>query len=788
MTATIQAQLAARNGGAAVFDGVRIDGQLRGLLLEVSVLQSFRNPGAAHIELVYTFPLPAQAVLLSMDVRLGERSLAASVVERRQASRRYEDALAEGDSAVMLERAADGSYCINLGNLGPGETGEIVLRYAQALRFAQRGLRLCIPTVIAPRYGNPLRDAGLAPHQVPTHDLLGHYPFVLALKLASEFAGATIGSPSHTISIAPGSEGRTVALNGDAALDRDFVLTLDGLAQDCAAIAAADPVEPGRTAVLAGFCPRVPASAPRPLRTKILVDCSGSMAGDSIAASRRALQAVIAGFGKDDRFSLSRFGSSVEHRSRALWKSTERTRISARRWVGNLAADLGGTEMAAALASTFALDQARASDVLLVTDGHIHAIDEVTAAACASGHRLFIVAIGSSPSESQLRQLAQASGGAIDFVAPGEAVEPAIGRMFARLRSPRLDALRLDWPGSRTPCSATLPAVVFEGDTVHVYAALDGAVPDGEVRLYGRDAAGIEHEIGAAPIRTAADGGTLARMAVQAQLQDDATLGPFDRRRLACAYELVTADTNFLLTVERAPGEKAGGMPRLHQVAQMLPAGYGGIGSVTPGSDNVLRQPTVWRRESTSDAIDAAMRQHAAPPMFRRAAPDERYSMPDTRPAPSLVQRMVWFWQWEPGSACLTPLALHRMLVSTPAALWDRSYDDLLAAKIDPSIVEWLRTCFGAAWREEVIVASFLACMAQPRMRRTMGGASATLLGWMRPAPSRPLPAQADSALIARMMQALAGIRADTWPPLPAVTREDGATALPARDDARTAA
>ena len=39
------------------------------------------------------------------------------------------------------------------------------MRYAQALRLEGDGLRLCIPTVIAPRFGNPQRDAGLDPHQ-----------------------------------------------------------------------------------------------------------------------------------------------------------------------------------------------------------------------------------------------------------------------------------------------------------------------------------------------------------------------------------------------------------------------------------------------------------------------------------------------------------------------------------------------------------------------------------------------------------------------------------------------
>jgi Ca-activated chloride channel homolog len=59
--------------------------------------------------------------------------------------------------------------------------------------------------------------------------------------------------------------------------------------------------------------------------------------------------------GPEDRFSLSRSGSMVGHRSRGLWSITEATRLGANRWVGALEADLGGTEMEAALVSTCAL-------------------------------------------------------------------------------------------------------------------------------------------------------------------------------------------------------------------------------------------------------------------------------------------------------------------------------------------------------------------------------------------------------------------------------------------------
>ncbi|MFC5481338.1 VIT domain-containing protein [Massilia suwonensis] len=773
MIASSHARLVSRNGGRTVFDGMRINGRVQGMLLELSAVLSFRNSGPEHIELVYSFPLPAEAVLLSTTVRLGERRLEGIVVEKREAGARYEDSLADGDAAIMLEQAHDGSYCLNIGNLAPGETGEITLRYAQALRFEGEGLRVCVPTVIAPRYGDPLIDAGLAPHQVPEHDVLAHYPLGLALELGRGFDGATIASPSHRIGVRSHAEGTSVSLQGDAALDRDFVLTLAGLPHASGAIAAPDPVAPGQFAVLAGFRSRHDAAAAIAVRVKILVDCSGSMAGDSIDAARKALQAAIDGFGAGDRFSLSRFGDTVEHRSHMLWKASEVSLLSARRWSNELRADLGGTEMERALSSTFALEAGMPSDVLLVSDGHIHAIDAVIAAARASQHRLFIVAIGSSPSQENLRRLASATGGAVDFVAPGEDVEAALGRMFARLRSPRLDALRLAWSSGRSAAWSSLPGAVFTDDTVHLYALVEGDAAGDELRLYGRDATGTEHEIGAAAIVTAPDDGMLARMAVHARLHCDDAPASGERTRLACAYGLVTEQTSFLLTLERVAGEKAQDMPRLQQVAQMLPAGWGGAGSVL--RSGALHQPALWRRESASAAISFAsnVAPYNAVPMFRKADSDLRASMPDQRPSRSLARRIAGFWRASPLPAYLSPLVLHRMLARTPCALWDRSYDELLASGLDPALVTWLRNQFGTTCLEEEVVASFLCCMAQPEMRRTLSSLPerplltvARLARLLRRSRPRALPAAANVDLVARMAQALAGVRADRWPPL----------------------
>jgi Ca-activated chloride channel family protein len=178
----------------------------------------------------------------------------------------------------------------------------------------------------------------------------------------------------------------------------------------------------------------------------MLVDCSGSMAGDSIKAARSALERIVHGLEKSDKFSLSRFGTSVEHRSRSMWSGTSQAQASAQRWMEKLQADMNCTEMAEALLSTIAIHHAGSSDILLITDGEIEDIDGVIDVATKSSHRVFVVAIGASPAEAHLRRLAEATGGACDFVAPGENVEPVVLRMFSRLRSMRMNNLRIEWP------------------------------------------------------------------------------------------------------------------------------------------------------------------------------------------------------------------------------------------------------------------------------------------------------------------------------------------------------
>ena len=598
MDESLQATLKSSSGEPLVLQNISVTGDLRGAIFDAHVRQTFINPSDDHLEAIYSFPLPWDAQLLGVEVKLNEKILQGTVVEKSEAQESYEQTLAEGDAAILLERGEDGNYVLNLGNLAPGECCVIDLHYGQLLRFEQGGLRLKIPTVIAPRFGDLIQDGGLQPHQVPETDLLAEYGFALSLTLHGALARAKIGSPSHPINVSrQGSkESLTVTLGRDSYLDRDFVLVMDQLEHCSIASLAPDYVNPEKYVVTASFCPSFKglntegkSVASEPLSLKILVDCSGSMSGDSIQAARRALNALVERLGRQDTFSLSKFGNTVEHRSRSQWPVTEVTQLTAQRWISSLEGDMGGTELESALTSTLALSSKDEGAVLLITDGHVSAVDAIIKRAKCSKQRIFVIGIGSSASDGLLKRLAQETKGACDFVAPGEAVEPAILRMFNRLRTPIVTDVTIEWSeGSKPRDITTLETAAFEGDTLHISAWFDNA-PTGTVTLKACLAGDTRQQIlGQAEIRSEVSGDptkvhthtlgqaisttTLSRLAAAKRMSEELTTTL--NRQIALDYQLVSRFTSFLLIHQRTEQERALDMPRLHTIKQMLPAGF----------------------------------------------------------------------------------------------------------------------------------------------------------------------------------------------------------------------
>jgi hypothetical protein len=137
----------------------------------VSVEQTFQNDDTtAALEVIYRFPLDAQAILTSFSVQKNDNIIHGEVAEKEEAKATYDEALASGQGGYLLQEEGElkDVFSLKVGNLQAEETVKVTLTYvAQVDEEDEEGgkegkskmkkekksaLRLVIPTAVAPRY------------------------------------------------------------------------------------------------------------------------------------------------------------------------------------------------------------------------------------------------------------------------------------------------------------------------------------------------------------------------------------------------------------------------------------------------------------------------------------------------------------------------------------------------------------------------------------------------------------------------------------------------------------
>ena len=264
---------------------VSVTGEVHGLLFTSTIRQEYKNETDDALEVIYTFPVAWDTALLGMCASIGDKRLTGQVVEKAEAEKQYEDAVSKGDSAIMVQKSAKGLYTANLGNIKAGETVTVELRCARLLRFEQGRVRLCVPTVISERYGDSHGPGGLASHESAKVSTGAKYGFTMRISLFGEIAKGKVSCPSHGLQASMVENGIAFELDAGAALDRDFVLLMEGVTGNSLAQYVTNEEE---TLVVGSFAPSIPQTTDSPLGLKILVDCSGSMGGECRGAPQKS--------------------------------------------------------------------------------------------------------------------------------------------------------------------------------------------------------------------------------------------------------------------------------------------------------------------------------------------------------------------------------------------------------------------------------------------------------------------------------------------------------------------
>ncbi len=440
----VGASLTAMSGARVPLEGVRVSGRLTDLLSEVTVTQSYRNEEPENIEAVYTFPLPTEAVILSLVARIGQRELRGRVFPKAAAEEAYEQAVEDGDTAVMLEQVTPGLYTMNVGNVMPGETVEVAVTYCELHRWSGDSLRLRIPTTVAPRYAAEMPPH--LPHQHPEHSVSVRNRFSVDVRIGGLPAQGTVTCPTHAAAIESSPDGLRVTLEEDGAvMDRDFVISVTS--PSAGRPFALCERDGDGSVVLLGFRPHfadAPEATPRSI--KIVVDCSGFMEGASISQAREAVLRALDSLRPQDWFNIVVFGSTARCLFGRQHPADAPSVAIARAFANELGADMGGTELGGALELAYSLagPEGIHPDLFLITDGEVWGGEGMVERAGQSAHRHFTVGVGAAAVEELVRPLAERTGGACEMVTPSEGMAERVHRHFLRIYSPRGKA-EIDW-------------------------------------------------------------------------------------------------------------------------------------------------------------------------------------------------------------------------------------------------------------------------------------------------------------------------------------------------------
>jgi len=644
-----------------------VTGRLNGFVAQIKVRQVYKNWSDDNVECVYTFPLGWQSVLLGMRVELNGKSMTGTVKPKKVAEAQYEKAIDSGDLPVMLERSGKDLYTANIGNIQTGDEVVIELDYAQILKAEDGAIRFSLPTTIAPRYGEA-SAAGVKPHQQAQANPQAEQRLFLNLDLSENLSQGTVYSPSHEIQLSRQDNQCALRLEGAAWLDRDFVLVIDRLGDMNFAVAAHDPMRPEEATVMTGGVYRpTGVKKQHPVSIKVLVDCSGSMEGDSIEQAKDCLSWLFGQLNNTDQVSLSRFGSTVHHEHPELKHCSIIYRQLLKAATRRLNANMNGTEIDTALKEVIAIESGASEEsknavILLITDGEVWNIEQTIATVRASGQRIYAVGVGSAPSESLLKDMADVTGGACEMVTPRENMQKAVERLLIQIR--HTQAIQHE-----VTCAA--PIVWQSKSAGH---AADGSALMSWTQINTQGTARDELNV----IQTVYPNGQptpcpviwdegldLSRIAAALRLNDMAQAK--ERERLAVDYQLVTSETNLILVHERVESEKAEDLPELLQVRPMLAAGWSGNGTVaysrrqTPlrvmrtGSDNTpfmaetrinMSQsvPAMWRSNRTHsaarvDGMGNSGMDDIEIPAFLRSSSSSEKTTAHAKPGKSIVQK-----------------------------------------------------------------------------------------------------------------------------------------------------
>ena len=431
------------------------------------------NGGHNQAEAVLLLPVPDGAVVGSFLFDGSALEPTANLLPAATARATYDDIVRRLKDPALLEFAG---YNLIRSSVFPVPAG------------GKQHLRLSYDHIL-------LVDGDRVDYVLPRSEVLTHsVPWSIDLEVKEERRISVVYSPSHELERSR-ARGKLRLRSKGTLAPGAFHLSymLEGAGISASFLAYPDPTAGGGHFLLMAGLPLDPKdpNSRTPREVTLVVDRSGSMAGEKLDQTLAAVRQVIESLNPDETFNIIDYASHVSMFAPHPVPKSRKNILEARAYLAGIR-PTGGTNIHDALLASLSqtVTPGHLPIVLFLTDGlptvgrtNEVEIRDMVKASNAGRQRIFTIGVGEDVNVPLLDRIADETRSVATYVLPGEDVETKVAAVFRKLSGPLLSDIEIqvfDGAGQLTTRAlqemfpSSLPDL-FEGDPLVLLGQYRGA-------------------------------------------------------------------------------------------------------------------------------------------------------------------------------------------------------------------------------------------------------------------------------------------------------------------------
>ena len=454
---------------------VKITGNVIGKFGSFEIEQVYKNNTKDVLEVGYTFPIVETATVVGFEINVGDKVLKGKCKEKGEAKKEYQKNIVKGNSAYMMEQETNNIFKISVGKIDRDEEVKVKIQYIDKFEIIDNKIQVLMPTLVTPRYKSNITDK-LVYGKVD-------YTIDFNINIIKSLNRKSIYCPSHKINVIDEDKTERVeVLNYD--LSKDFKLQIE-LKSELLSNAITSKTKDEKDMIYLSFMPEILDSYEDSEKEYLfIIDVSGSMMGEKLDETKRAVIECLKQLDVGDKFNIIPFESQFEAMNIKSIEYNEENMKKAIEYINKLK-PLGGTEILNPI--KFALyEKEKDKIILLFTDGQVGNEDEIIRFVenNVNRSRIFSFGIDTNVNSSFIKQLAKAGNGKAELIQPNEKIDDKIIRTFARIQTPLLEELTIDYGNNRVIDEIREEKCLFNYEFFNVFAKIEKLQDD--IQLKGK--------------------------------------------------------------------------------------------------------------------------------------------------------------------------------------------------------------------------------------------------------------------------------------------------------------